>query len=171
MSYNTISQQADYWNMGEAPRQPQLNKAQAYLRAAERACFMCVLDTFKSKISSDCLITEKLLRAADSAGAGHQQRGPPALLWPRHQRGLPLWQGQELMLKPPLGPRWCRRISCLLFTAGRQQHPLLWGDRRGSVHPLPVHLQQQREPEGDGLDAQEGPGDQQMWNCQVVKEA
>lgn len=49
-----------------------------------------------------------------------------------------------------------------MSSAGRQQHPVLRGERRGPVRPLPVHVHQQGEPEGDGLHAQEGSGSQQM---------
>lgn len=63
---------------------------------------VCITDLFFI-ILEKCQIlswfAEKLLRGADSAGAGHQQRGPPALLWPRHQRGLPVWQGERPVLK------------------------------------------------------------------------
>lgn len=48
----------------------------------------------------DRLFVDQLCRAADPAGAGHEQRRPPAVFRPRHRNRLPLWQGLVQIGKP-----------------------------------------------------------------------
>lgn len=59
----------------------------------------------------------------------------------------------------------------LSFLAGWQQYSLLWDHGRIPLRSLPQHLQQQRAAEGHGVHAKEGPWCEQVWDCQVRREA
>lgn len=79
-------------------------------------------------LTPSCIPVEKLRGAHRTAGDGHQQWGPTALLRRRLQHCVPLWKGDPRFPTPyciPLPWGEVRGLTALPVSAGGQQHPLL----------------------------------------------
>lgn len=91
------------------------------------------------------VVAEQLWWALDPAGAGHQQWSALTFLWPWHWCSLPLRQGKELtrvLRSCRVVCSWSYMLNSVYGLTGWQQHQILWGDRRGSIRPLSLHVQQ-----------------------------
>lgn len=82
----------------------------------------------------DCvLVSGQHGRAHLCSGDGLQQRSPAALLRPRHQHSLPVWEG-EVLREPTTNQFFFFSLNPLIniqelmfvrVSSGRQQHPIL----------------------------------------------